>query len=264
MTISHRTQTLIDLVPPGHRWTQPMIAVITDVSAAYEGFSGHRIALQSKLKPQALGEELNKSFKENYGKQWTRANSSVAKLRQEIEAKRGSLVLKPGPTTSAGAISHWENRTWFNAQDIGARQGIALSTEDPDLLHAILLKPQQSGLAGLSVPVIAQVTDRYLGITYPTERAAIAADDAVVVPPEQAIHMSRNEMRATLGLHQIEFDAMLKTIEIGRPWIVGDKGFEQVCEISSDGKASYHPASASEIENGIRGNYSEYQAALAA
>jgi hypothetical protein len=259
MNISPRTKTIIDLVPKGHRLTAAMIGVITDVSAAYEGFSGHRIALQSKMKPQALGEELSKSFTQNYGKQWARANSSVAKVRKEITARDAALVIKDADQSYAGVHGRWEARQWLLSLEPSVRHAVAETTEDIRILESMVTAPPQ--LSGVNLPALAaKIERRYKEVMYPAELAAIAADSAVVVPAEQACHISRNEMRSTIDLHQIDFDALMKGIDVGRPWLIDDD--RQVCETGVDGKPTYRPATENDRAFGVRyKNYDEYKAA---
>jgi hypothetical protein len=124
----------------------------------------------------------------------------------------------------------------------------------------MLLKPELSGLAGMPVPVIAQIKERYKEMVYPGELAAIAADNAVVVPAEQAIHMARNEMADTYGVHPLEFDNLMDQIEVGRPWLTKDR--KQVVEVDGNGKASYRLATEADLADGVEyENFDAYKAA---
>jgi hypothetical protein len=261
---SARTQTIVDLVPKNHPLSASMETAIVDALGTSEQFGGHKIALASDRRMTELGQRqaLQEALTGNHGKALARANAPVEKARKAIDARHAALVVKPGPSNSAGAIGHAEIRTWLRSLDFGELQGIALATEDPDILHAMLLKPEMSGLVGLPVPVIAQIRDRYVASTYPGELAAIAADDAVVVPAEQAMHIARNEMRSTIDLHEIEFDALLKSIEPDRPVLTSDR--KQIITIDAAGRASYRPASQSEIDNGVVYGSDEHKAAQAA
>jgi hypothetical protein len=279
MNISPLTQkTFLDPFDrlPDHPLKPKMRDAIIAARAASEQFSGRKIALTSDRRRTELGQRqaLQEALTQNHGKAWARAKAPVTKARAGITAQSDALVVKPA--NPANAMGDWEIRTWFNAKDIGAKLATALSTTDPEILHALLLKPELCGLKGLPpviidrrpVPVIDHIKERYKEMVYPTELAAIAADDAVVAEAEAACGMAYNEMRSTLDAVVVEvettdgvtrhellsvadnpraFDDLMKPVEIIQPWLTSDK--KQVIEIVDD-KASYRVASADEIENG--------------
>src|SRR5438876_11899863 len=89
MTISPRTKTLIDRLPD-HPLSPSMRDAMIAAAAASEGFSGHKIALQSDQRMTEVGrrEALREALTQNYGKQWARAKAPIAKARSEIAARR--------------------------------------------------------------------------------------------------------------------------------------------------------------------------------
>jgi hypothetical protein len=265
MNVSARTKTIIDLVPKGHRLTQPMIDAIIAASAAGEQFGGRKIALASDARMSALGRQqaLNLSLTTNHGPALVRAGASVRKARAEHKAGYAALKVKPIDTTNSVAeLRRMEMRTYLCSLDLIERQSFALTTESQLVLESILTA-EVPGLAGFGTQLaqfLPQVEQRYREVVYPNELAELEAMDAVIAPAEQAIHISRNEMRSTVDMHQYDFDQLMRPVETIKPWLVDDD--KQVCEIDATGKPTYRAANETDRANGVRyDNFEAYQAA---
>jgi hypothetical protein len=261
MTISHRTQTLIDRVPKNHQLSSSMTAAMVAALAAAEQFAGHKIALASDSRRTPLGQRqaLQESLVQNHGKQWARAKAPIAKARKEIEKRRGALVVKAvDPQNITAALERQEIRTWLRTLDLGARQGVVLGTTDVRILEAMVTAPPE--LSGVVAAELAgKVEERYLELSFPDEIAAIAAADAVVSEAEAAVGIAYNELRSTVDMHPHDFDALMRPLETIRPLLTSDK--MQIIEIDAAGKASYRPASQSERDNGVVYGSDEHKAA---
>jgi hypothetical protein len=234
-------------------------------AAASEGFAGHKIALASDRRMTELGQRqaLRDALTGNHGKAWARANASVLKERKAIEAERAALVIKPiDPANVAAALERQEIRAWVRTLDLGVRQSIVLATKDRRILEAVVSAPPElSGFDG-SAQVADQIEQRYIELVYPDKLASIEAKSDVVSEAEACLHISRNELRSTVDIHQHDFDALMKPVETIRPLLTSDR--KQVIEIGADDKASYRPATADESENGQVYDRAAYQAARAA
>jgi hypothetical protein len=264
MNISPRTQTLLDRLPKDHPLAPSMRAAMISAAAASEGFAGHKIALSADRRMTPLGQRqaLKDALTQNHGKQWARANASVLKERKKITARRDALVIKAVDKTDiAGALERQEIRQWVRSLDLGVRQSVALATKDRRILEALVTAPPElSGIAGPKAA--AEIENRYLELTYGDELASIEAADAVVAEAEASMHIQRNELRSTLdvGMHAHDFDALMKPLEIIRPWLMDDG--KQVCEIGADGRPTYRKATEADLADGVEyENYDAYQAA---
>jgi hypothetical protein len=264
MNVSKRTQTLIDRLPKGHPLSATMRDAMIAALAASEGFGGHKIALQSddRMTPKGRSQALRDSLVQNHGKQWARAKAAVAKARKEIEARRAALVIKAvDPTNVVAALERQEIRSWLRTLDIGARQSVALTTDDRRILEAMVTAPPELSniVAGA---LAAKIEQRYIELTYPDELASIEKMDAVVTVAEQARHIARNEMAGIYGAHPIEFDKLMQLLEVDRPVLTSDR--KQIIEIDAAGKATYRLASQSDIDNGVVFGSDEHKALQAA
>jgi hypothetical protein len=264
MPISPRTQSLVNRLPD-HPLSASMKDAMIAALAASEQFSGHKIGLASDRrmtelgKSQALKDELTNRF----GKQLARAKAVVTKARAEIDAERAALVIKPVDKTDiAAALERQEIRAWIRQLDLGVRQSVVLATKDVRILEAVTSAPPElSGFAG-DAAFASKVEDRYIELTYPDKLADIEAKSGVVAEAEASMHISRNDMRATVDMHQRDFDALMKPVEVIRPVLTSDR--KQLIEIDAAGRASYRPASQSDIDNGIVFGSDEHKAAQAA
>jgi hypothetical protein len=263
MNISARTKTIIDLLPKNHPLTPSMRDAIIAASAAGEQFGGRKIALASDARMSALGRqhELNLSLTTNHGPALVRAGASVRKARAEHKAGYAALKVKPIDTNSVAELRRMEMRTYLCSLDLVERQSFALTTESQLVLESILTA-EVPGLAGFGTQLaqfLPQVEQRYREVVYPNELAELEAMDAVITPAEQAIHISRNEMRSTVGLHQHDFDQLMRPVETIKPWLTSDR--KQIIQIDAAGRATYTPASQSERDNGVVYNSDEHKAA---
>jgi len=238
MTISPRTQSLLNRLPKDHPLAPSMRDAMIAAAAASEGFSGYKIALATdgRSTPRGQREKLQEALTQNHGKALARAKAPVAKARKEIKSRRDALVIKAvDPANIAAALERQEIRQWFRSLDIGVRQSVALGSKDRRILEALVTAPPElSGIAGASAA--SEIENRYIELTYPDELAAIEAMDAVVAEAEAAMHVARNDMRSTVDMHQHDFDELMKPIEIIQPWLMDDG--KQVCEIGTDGRPS--------------------------
>jgi hypothetical protein len=251
MTVSPRTKTLLDRLPKDHPLTPAMKAAMIAALAAAEQFAGHKIALASdgRSTPRGQREKLQEALTQNHGKAWARAKAPVAKARKEIEAERAALVIKPvDPTNFAAALERQEIRAWVRQLDLGVRQSVVLATKDRRILEAVVSAPPElSGFAG-DAAFASKVEDRYFELVYPDKLATIEAKNDVVGEAEACLHIARNELRSTIDLHQIDFDALMKPLEVDRLLVTHDR--TQVIGKRADGMATYRPASPDESENG--------------
>jgi hypothetical protein len=198
----------------------------------------------------------------NHGREWARAKAPVAKARREIKAARAALVVKPmDPADLVGAVLRQEIRGWIRSLDVGVRQSVVLGSKDRRVLEAALSAPPE--LSGITSPSAAsEIENRYIEIVYPRELAELEAMEAVVSEAEAAVGIAYNELRSTIDIHPRDFDEMMKPVETIRPLLTNDK--KQVIEIDGAGKASYRPASQSDIDNGVVYGSDEHKAAQAA
>jgi hypothetical protein len=265
MNISHRTQTLIDRVPKNHPLSSSMTAAMVAALAAGEQFAGHKIALQSDDRMTAKGrsQALRDALTGNHGKQWAKAKAAVARARKEIEAERAALVIKPvDPANVAAALERQEIRAWVRTLDLGVRQSIVLATKDRRILEAVVSAPPElSGFAG-DAALASKIEDRYIELTYPDKLASIEAKNDVVSEAEAGVGIAYNELRSTIDLHVHDFSELMKPLEVDRPVLTSDK--TQIIEIDAAGKATYRPASQSDIDNGVVYGSDEHKAAQAA
>jgi hypothetical protein len=264
MSVSPRTQTLIDRVAKNHPLSSSMRSAMIAAAAASEGFVGHKIALQSdgRMTPRGQQDALREALTGNHGKAWARANASVVKARKEITARRDVLVIKAVDKMDiAGELQRAEIRTWIRSLDQGVRQSVVASSSDRRILEAALSAPPQ--LSGIVDPkAAAEIENRYIEIVYPSELASIEADDAVVAVAEACMHVQRNELRSTISvdMHQHDFDELMKPIETIRPWLID--GRRQVCETGADGKPVYRKATEADLADGVEyENFAAYKAA---
>src|SRR6266850_1073215 len=107
MTVSPRTQSLLNRLPKDHPLAPSMRAAMIAAAAASEGFSGHKIALRSDRRMTDLGrrDALKDVLTQNFGKQWAAAKAPIAKARAEIASRRAALTVKAvDPTNLAAAL----------------------------------------------------------------------------------------------------------------------------------------------------------------
>jgi hypothetical protein len=264
MNVSPRTATLLARLPD-HPLSASMRTAMIAAAAASEGFVGHKIALESdgRMTPRGQQDALRESLAQNHGKQWARANASVVKARKEIEAERAALVIKPvDPSNFAAALERQEIRAWVRQLDLGVRQSVVLATKDRRILEAVVSAPPElSGFAG-DAAFASKIEAHYFELVFPDQLAAIEAKNDVVSVAEAAMHVQRNELRATVNvdMHPRDFDALMKPVETIRPWLIDNR--TQVCEVGADGKPSYRQANESDLAFGVEyKNYDEYKAA---
>jgi hypothetical protein len=266
MSVSPRTKTLIDLVPKGHRLTQPMIDAIISVSAANESFAGRKIVLASDTgkTPRGRQDALRDDLTDKYGKQLVRARAPVVKARAEITSRHAAMKVKPvDPADSVTELRRMEMRTYLCSLSLIERKSLALTTKSQLVLESILTAdiPELAGFGQLAQD-LPEIRQRYFEVTDPNEIKALSEMDAVVVPAEQACHIARNEMRSTIDIHPHDFDELMRPIEVSGPWLTSDR--RQVIEIGADGFAKYRPASADDVSNGRIYNEAEFRASLTA
>jgi hypothetical protein len=263
MTVSKRTETIIDRLPPNHQLTPSMRSVMADALTAGEQYAGYKIAIASDKRMTELGKRqaLKDEFTGRFGKTLVRAKQHVAKSRAEIKARRDALVVKSvEPANLAAALERQEIRAWIRSLDPGVRQSTVLSSRDRRIFEAMLTAPPElSGIAGSSAA--AEIEARYLELTYPDELASIEAMDSVVSEAEAAMDVARNDLAGVVDfLHPHEFDVLLKGIDVGRPWLID--GRRQVCETGIDGKPVYRKATEADLADGVEyKNFDEYRAA---
>jgi hypothetical protein len=265
MSVSPRTQLLIDRVSKDHPLSPSMKAAMIAALAASEGFAGHKIALASDRRMTPLGQRqaLRDALTGNHGKAWARAKAPVTKARKEITARRDALVVKAvDPANLAAALERQEIRAWVRQLDPGVRQSVVLGTKDRRILEAMLTAPPElSGIAGAGAAL--EIENRYIELTYPDELTAIEAMDAVVSEAEAGLAVARNDMQAVVDhLHPHEFGKLVQSLEVAGPWLTVDR--KQVIEIGADGFAKYRPASADDVNNGRVYNEAEFRASRTA
>jgi hypothetical protein len=263
MTISHRTQTLIDRVPKNHQLSSSMTAAMVAALAASEGFSGHKVALASDRRMTELGQRqaLQEALTGNHGKAWARAKAAVVRARKEIEAERNGLIIKPvDPANFAAAVERQEIRSWVRQLDQGVRGSVVLATRDRRILEAVVSAPPELSGFGGDAALAGQIENRYFELVYPDKLAAIEAKNAVVGEAEAAVGIAYNDLRNTIDLHPHDFAELMKPIETIRPWLTIDR--TQVCEVDGNGRASYRKATEADLADGVEyKNYDEYKAA---
>jgi hypothetical protein len=262
MTVSKRTQTLIDRLPPNHQLTPSMRAVMADALTAGEQYAGFKIGLKSDARMTPLGRAhaLKAELTGRFGKTLARAKAPVAKARAEIKSRRDALVVKSvDPTNLAAALERQEIRQWIRSLDVGVRQSVVLATKDRRILEAMVSAPPE--LSGfVDAKVADQVEQRLIELTYPREIAELEAMDSVVAEAEAAMDVARNDLASVVDLHPHEFDTLLKGIDVGRPWLID--GRRQVCETGIDGKPVYRKATEADLADGVEyKNFDEYRAA---
>jgi hypothetical protein len=263
MTISPRTKTLIDRLP-NHPLAASMRTAMVDALGSAEAFADHKstLARDGRMTPRGQQEALRESLTSTFGKQWAKAKAPIAKARAEIQTRRAALTVKAvDKTDMAAALERQEIRQWIRSLDIGVRQSVVASSSDRRILQAALSAPPE--LSGIANPkAAAEIEDRYIELTYPSELTSIAAADAVVAEAEMAVAVARNELRSVvdIDMHPHDFDELMRPIETHKPWITSDR--KQVVEISSDGKVSYRLATETDLANGVQyKDLADFQAA---
>jgi hypothetical protein len=291
MTISPRTQSLIDRLPKDHPLTPAMKAAMIAALTAGEQYAGYKIAIASDKRMTELGrhQALQDALTGNHGKAWARAKAPVVKARKEIKSRRSALVIKSvDPANLAAALERQEIRQWFRSLDLGVRQSVAVGTKDVRILEALVTAPPE--LSGILGPkAAAEIENRYIELTYPDELASIEAADAVVKEAEEAVGIAYHELRIVLGAvvaevaegersrnllsgrvmsHELlsvaddhesskhRFDELMRPIEIIRPWLID--GRRQVCETGADGKPTYRKATEADLADGVE--YENFEA----
>jgi hypothetical protein len=264
MTISQKTQWLLDRLPKDHPLAPSMRDAMIAAAAASEAFAGHKIALRSDRRMTDLGrrDALKDAITQNYGKQWAAAKAPIAKARAEIASRRAALTVKAvDPSNLAAALERQEIRAWVRSLDLTVRQSVVLASKDKRILEAMLTAPPE--LSGIVNPkAAAEIENRYVEVVYPGELLLIEAADSVVAEAEAALYVARNEMRAVVDvdMRPEDFNELMRPVETHKPWLTSDG--KQVVEVDGAGRASYRPASETDIANGVQYNdLAEFKAA---
>lgn len=200
-------------------------------------------------KTQALKEAVPAFLKE-----FCVARRPIEKMAGELKARRAALVIKPlDRTDSVGAIERTETREWLRSLNLSDRRNIAMTTRDPQILEAMLAKPEMSGFTGNLAPMVDHARTRYLELTYGEEVRAIEATEAVLAEAAAAAQVAKDEIRRTSGENELTFNRLAEPIEkqFGAPWLLKNGDRVMVVEVGADGMANYRPAATDEIETGV-------------
>jgi hypothetical protein len=265
MGISERTKHILDGIDsriPDHPLKATVKASIVAAHATVDALAAKKAELQrsetltSRGRQQALQDSLGK-----YGRDLARAAAPIAKMRKDVEARRGALVFKiADPTNEVAAGDRREIRAWLRSLDINARQAMLATTSDRRILEAaIAAPPELSGLSGNLASLAESVETRCLEMIHGPEIAAIKSDEAVIEEGEAGLGVARVLFQGTTELNDRDFAAVMAPVErgAGRPWLLkGTKidgtEYVQVIEVAADGKsATYRPASESDLANGV-------------
>lgn len=255
--ISARTQSLLDRVPV-HAIAATVKTSIVDALGAAESFAAKKAELETSGTLTARGQRqaLRDALVHQYGKDLARAREPIAKVRKDIAARRDAMKVKAVDKTDiAGALERQEIRAYLRTLDANARQTLAMTTTNVQLLEALVTAPPElSGFDGNLAHIADQIEQRYFELAYADEISAITSMEAVIAEGDAAVSIARGMFQGTMGMEEREFENFMVPIErrANAPWLLKQDGSSSVLVVEMEnGLANYRPATDSDLSNGV-------------